>query len=194
LNWEFSGDAEWIVEPNGAGDNATTVIRSGNITDTQTTVLSLNANFMAGLAEFDVRVDSEELWDKFEFIVDGRSVNTWSGYSDWEVFSYELSKGEHLLQWKYSKDFANHGGEDTVWLDNFRLPLSVSASLEINAVDNQLVVRGLAGHKYLLEVSEDLKNWRSHESVVLNSEGQAVVTIELPKGNDHSQYYRAVAP
>jgi len=194
LNWEFSGDAEWIVEPNGAGDNATTVIRSGNITDTQTTVLSLNANFMAGLAEFSVRVDSEELWDKFEFIVDGRSVNTWSGYSDWEVFSYELSKGEHLLQWKYSKDFANHGGEDAVWLDNFRLPLSVSASLEINAVDNQLVVRGLAGHKYLLEVSEDLKNWRSHESVVLNSEGQAVVTIELPKGNDHSQYYRAVAP
>jgi hypothetical protein len=194
LNWEFSGDAEWSVEPNGAGDNATTVIRSGNITDTQTTVLSLNANFMAGLAEFSVRVDSEELWDKFEFIVDGRSVNTWSGYSDWEVFSYELSKGEHLLQWKYSKDFANHGGEDAVWLDNFRLPLSVSASLEVSTLNNQLIVKGLAGHKYNLEISNDLKNWRHHDSVVLDNEGQASVSIELPQGKGQSAYYRAVAP
>jgi hypothetical protein len=68
LNWEFSGDADWQIESKGAGDNSTTVIRSGIIRDTQTSVLSLNANFMAGLAEFSVRVDSEELWDKFEFL------------------------------------------------------------------------------------------------------------------------------
>ena len=193
LNWEFSGDVHWRIEPEGAGDNATTVIRSGNIGDTQTSVLSLNANFIGGRAEFSVRVDSEELWDKFEFIVDGKLINTWSGYSDWEVFGIELAKGKHHLEWRYAKDFANHAGEDTVWLDDFRLPLSVSASLEVSTVNNQLIVRGLAGHKYNLEISNDLKNWRHHGSVVLDNEGQVSVSIEMP-GKDQFLYYRAVAP
>ena len=193
LNWEFSGDVHWRVEPEGAGDNATTVIRSGNIGDTQTSVLSLNANFIGGRAEFGVRVDSEEFWDKFEFIVDGKLINTWSGYSDWELFGIELAKGKHHLEWRYTKDFANHAGQDAVWLDDFRLPLSVSASLEVSAVDNQLIVRGLAGHKYNLEVSNDLKKWRHHGSVVLDNEGQVSVSIEMP-GKDQFLYYRAVAP
>ena len=154
----------------------------------------MNANFIGGRAEFSVRVDSEELWDKFEFIVDGKLINTWSGYSDWEAFEFELSKGTHHLEWRYSKDFANQAGEDTVWLDDFRLPLSVSASLEVGAVINQLIIRGLAGHKYVLEVSNDLKKWRQHSSVVLSREGQASVSVEAPQGNDQSVYYRAVAP
>ena len=194
LNWKFSGDVHWRIEPQGAGDNVTTVIRSGNIEDTQTSVLSLNANFIGGRAEFSVRVDSEELWDKFEFIVDGKLINTWSGYSDWELFGVELAKGKHHLEWRYTKDFANHAGEDTVWLDDFRLPLSVSASLEVGAAINQLIIRGLAGHKYNLEISNDLKNWRHHGSVVLDNEGQASVSIELPQGRGQSAYYRAVAP
>jgi hypothetical protein len=97
------------------------------------------------------------------------------------------------LEWRYTKDFANHAGEDTVWLDDFRLPLSVSASLEVSALNNQLIVRGLAGHKYNLEISNDLKNWRHHGSVVLDNEGQVSVSIEMP-GKDQFLYYRAVAP
>jgi hypothetical protein len=61
-------------------------------------------------------------------------------------------------------------------------------------VINQLIIRGLAGHKYILEISNDLKNWRHHGSVVLDNEGQASVSIELPQGKDQSVYYRAVAP
>ena len=194
LNWKLSGDVNWRIESKGSGDNGTIVIRSGNIGDAQTSILSLNANFMEGQAEFGVRVDSEEFWDKFEFLVDGKLINTWSGYSDWEAFEFELSKGTHHLEWRYSKDFANQAGEDTVWLDDFRLPLSVSASLEVGAVINQLIIRGLAGHKYILEISNDLKNWRHHGSVVLDNEGQASVSIELPQGKGQSAYYRAVAP
>ena len=69
-----------------------------------------------------------------------------------------------------------------------------SASLEVGAVINQLIIRGLDGHKYILEISNDLKNWRNHGSVVLDKEGQASVSIELPQGKGQSAYYRAVAP
>ncbi len=71
---------------------------------------------------FDYKVSSESGYDFLRFIVDSSLVDRWSGYSGWKTYSHLLDSGNHLIQWRYTKDGNTTRGEDAAWIDNIIFP------------------------------------------------------------------------
>ncbi len=73
---------------------------------------------------FWVKSSSEQNGDKlFFYIGDGRR-GSWSGIRDWRRVQYIVQPGLQRLTWRYEKDEEGQNGEDCVWIDDIRLPLS----------------------------------------------------------------------
>jgi hypothetical protein len=56
-----------------------------------------------GMIEFSYQVEAEEIYDYFQFLIDGREVFRKSNQLTWSVLKYPLSKGYRKLTWAYSK-------------------------------------------------------------------------------------------
>jgi len=106
-----------------------------------------------------------------------------------------LSDGSHQLTWRYQKDFANSIGEDSAWIDNIKLPLSLKASVGLIPSDNGHKVRvwGVKGYRYDVQVSNDLITWKPFDSVIIDNDGITETEVEIDT-KDGAAYFRAVAP
>ncbi len=121
-NWQLSGNANWFTTANQPyeGDYC---LESGNISGNQTTTLQLTANVMeAGEITFSFRVSSEGDYDFLNFVVDGSTIESWSGELAWDTYTYSLSAGNHVIKWVYAKDDIFSQGSDAAWVDNIILP------------------------------------------------------------------------
>jgi hypothetical protein len=67
---------------------------------------------------FYYKVSSENNYDYLNFYVDNTLVNRWSGTVAWTQYNYNLSAGNHTLEWRYSKDNLTNSGDDRAWVDN----------------------------------------------------------------------------
>lgn len=104
------GSAPWQVIEGAA--------RSGKVTHGQTSSLVLPVQTMAdGRLSFRYRVDSEQGYDLFEFLVDGQVMVRASGPVSWRTFEVDLAAGQHELVWRYSKDGTVSRGRDAAWVD-----------------------------------------------------------------------------
>ena len=99
------------------------------------------------------------------------------------------------MTWRYQKDFANSFGADSAWIDNIKLPLSLRASVGLVPSDNGHKVRvwGVPGHRYNVQVSDDLISWKSLDSVIIDADGITEAEVEIDT-KDGAAYFRAVAP
>ena len=70
---------------------------------------------------FYFMVSTEANYDKLEFIVNGNTVQQWSGSQSWTQYTYTLpaSTSQTTLEWWYVKDGSGTSGADTVWIDHF---------------------------------------------------------------------------
>ena len=111
-------------------------------------------------------------------------------------YSFNITPGKHLLEWRYQKDFGNSFGEDTAWLDNIDLPLRIGASLalEKNGDTARLRLWGRPGHRYDIEVSTDFSGWVKWDSVFIDSEGVKLLEKEIGLNASATRFFRAVAP
>ena len=124
LPWASAGHAPWTVQE-GQVRFGQFAARSGTISHLQRSSLILTGRFDSGRpASFEYRVSSEEGWDKLEFLRDGVIMGTWSGETGWDKVVFDLTAGEHTLEWRYSKDSSNSAGEDAAYLDNLDLPFA----------------------------------------------------------------------
>ena len=73
---------------------------------------------------FYYRVSSESNYDKFIFLIDSVEQFNASGDGDWIRASYALSAGNHILTFRYSKDYSVSSGSDCAWIDDVTLPHS----------------------------------------------------------------------
>ena len=195
LQWKAIGNADWFVQAKvTSGSNF--AAQSGSIGDGQSTSLILEEDFTGGEGSFEVRVNSERTWDKLVFLVDGRKILEWSGIQEWGKYSFNITPGKHLLEWRYEKDFGNSFGEDTAWLDNIDLPLRIGASLalEKNGDAARLRLWGRPGHRYDIEVSTDFSGWVKWDSVFIDSEGVKLLEKEIGLNASATRFFRAVAP
>lgn len=132
-------------------------VKSGQINDSQETVLTLN--FEAGEADsiaFYYKVSSESRYDKLHFYIDGLDKDEWSGTVAWTKAQYPVTAGSHTFVWKYIKDGSVSSGEDCCWIDFVILPrdmsLSVSAGLDMaTCVDASAHINGYAANQTSLE-------------------------------------------
>ena len=56
------------------------------------------------------------------FYIDGEMQDRWSGETDWDFVSYEVSAGTHIFEWRYDKSPNGSAGEDRCWIDDIAFP------------------------------------------------------------------------
>jgi hypothetical protein len=96
--------------------------RSGSIEHSQHSSLILPVETVAeGQLSFRYRVDSEQGYDLFEFLVDGAPLLRASGQAGWQTFSTTLPAGQHELIWRFSKDNTLSSAQDAAWIDDLRV-------------------------------------------------------------------------
>lgn len=176
-------------------------LKSGAIGHGESTSLSLRQDFSSGRGKFDIKVSTEEGWDVVAFLIDGRLVNEWSGELDWQRFEFVIDGGEHVLEWRYTKDFSNSEGEDAVFLDNIDLPLDVTpapqqtASVYVSQGDNgglDFEIVGNPNQVYILETSKSLDKWQHIYNGRTDQEGRLQVR-GVDNGGKSQSFFRAVA-
>jgi hypothetical protein len=120
--WESSGNASWFVTPTDCSTVtgvSAPCLRSGVISDSQTTSISATITVTNGAISFHRKVVSELNYDKCEFKLDGvaQTGEPVSGVVD-QYYSFPTSNGSHTVEWRYYKDGSNATAPDACFIDN----------------------------------------------------------------------------
>lgn len=90
--------------------------RSGGIGDNQTSSLFATVGG-AGTMTFKKRTSSERNFDKLMILLDGIQMPAMSGETAWIDATMNIAgAGEHLVEWRYSKDGSVSTGSDCAWI------------------------------------------------------------------------------
>lgn len=114
-SWTFSGTAPWLYQTNVSKDGLDAAA-SGAITNSQESWMQTEITG-PGTLSFWWKVSSEASWDYLEFWLDSILTNRISGIVDWQLQTYALGSGTHLLRWRYMKDDSAIAGSDRGWVD-----------------------------------------------------------------------------
>lgn len=120
-NFTYSDDADWIRTTNNAYEGSYSM-KSGTITDNQSTSMQFTETTEAGYISFYKKVSSESEYDLLHFYIDENEKNSWSGEVDWSQESYAITAGSHTFKWTYDKDGSQSSGGDCAWVDYIELP------------------------------------------------------------------------
>ncbi|BDX06652.1 reprolysin-like metallopeptidase [Planctobacterium marinum] len=116
-NWIQENTFNWLQDTStGVEDNLS--ISSAEISDEETSSISLSEYFAEGTMSFYFKVSSESNWDYLNFYIDDSLQVQWSGELDWQEYSFDIEEGQHTLTWQYSKDGSISNGDDKAWIDN----------------------------------------------------------------------------
>ncbi len=99
-------------------------LASGDIGDSQKSVVEVSGEFSEGVVTFWHRVSSEQDYDYLKFYIDGVEKQKWSGDTAWAQASFPISAGTHTLAWAFEKDLYESYGADTAWIDEVVMPSS----------------------------------------------------------------------
>ena len=137
--WEFSGNQNWEIVTSEVfeGDYSA---KSGDIGDSQTSGLQLDYEVAnEDVISFYRKVSSESSYDYLQFYIDDLQIEQWSGESDWEQFTYDVSAGMHTFKWVYGKDGSVSNGSDCGWIDYIQLPTMGEQAMSVNAGNDEEV-------------------------------------------------------
>ena len=158
FNWTTSGDAEWFVT-NAVSHTGTYSVQCGHIENNQTSSLLLEiSSTYPGELSFFYKTSTWYKKDYLILYIDGRLTDYWSGENDWTYVSYELSAGEHIIEWRY--DTAYQGGLEgnVCWLDDIVFPRNAMiVTAEAEYVENDIAVFPNPAHNVLQVRGEDVQ-------------------------------------
>ena len=109
-------DASWQIstfEPQEGSQS----VRSGTITDNETSSMTLTGLFATGTLAFDVKVSAEACCDILEVYVNDALTLTISN-GEWSTEYIDLNQGVNTIEWRYYKDGSVSDGEDAAFIDN----------------------------------------------------------------------------
>lgn len=132
-NWGFefgdltgfatTGDALWTVtdKESSEGDYS---VKSGTISDNQTSTLSFTRNFENDgiFISFYVKTKIEG-YDSLKFYIDNKWIRSWTGNVSWSNYvdaSTEGDAGNHTFKFVYVKDDNGNTNDDCVWIDDIK--------------------------------------------------------------------------
>jgi hypothetical protein len=128
FEWATSGDADWNVSTETPYEG-TYCIKSGTISDDQSTLITLDYKVMSDDSiSFFRKVSSEADYDYLKFYIDGTEMGKWAGEVDWSRVVYSVTAGEHTFQWEYTKDVSQSGGTDAAYIDFIILPPALTTT------------------------------------------------------------------
>lgn len=133
LEWALGGDSNWYER------NITTsgyALQSGDISDSQSssvfTYVTVSASGTRNLY-FDWKSCSEPNYDYLQLWVDGEKKDALSGDVDWSSKTLVINgEGDHIVEWRYNKDYTVTRGDDAGWIDNVSLDVPSGNSLPVH--------------------------------------------------------------
>ena len=133
LQWATGGDANWSEK------SVTTTgysLESGNITDNQSSsVFAYVTVPVSGTRKvyFDWKSCSETNYDYLQLWVDNEKKDALSGDVDWHRKLVTLNgEGDHVIEWRYNKDYVCSVGSDAGWVDNISLDTLPANSVPVH--------------------------------------------------------------
>ena len=121
--WNPTAGHPWFISDSGAlaGDYCLRSARGLN--HDQTSDISININVVSSDSmSFYYRVSSEQNYDKFRFLIDSVQQLEVSGEIGWTRVAFPLAAGNHILTFRYSKDYSVDRGSDCAWVDAIMVP------------------------------------------------------------------------
>ena len=143
-------DAPWMEDDQVTFSDKPS-LRSGNIVDLQSSVLSTHfALKEAGVIKFYWKASCEDDpdfddWDYGVFMLNGEEVCRIDGETDWVPVRAELPAGEYDAQWIYRKDESDDpsfSGDDCVWVAKLEIgtPATVVFDDGENVISNETAI------------------------------------------------------
>ncbi len=131
FNWTQGGNQPWVITSASAIEGVYSA-KSGPITDSQTSELSITLNVLvADSISFYKKVSCEQApnnalnYDYLEFLIDNVSMDKWDGEVAISRNAYPITQGIHTLKWRYLKDYTTSAGSDCAWLDYIKFPPAI---------------------------------------------------------------------
>ena len=145
--WVMSGEADWTIDTVEAyeGDNSA---RSGVITHSQSSTMSVELDLAGGEFSFWYMVSSESGYDYLRFSIDGVEMDAWSGLMPWARATYPVAAGTHLFSWSYTKDGSVDSNADAAWVDFIGEPVYPSVTWDPTGMAETLAV-GMISQQYV---------------------------------------------
>jgi murein tripeptide amidase MpaA len=163
--WQQGGAAGWDIS--SPAQEGSYCAQSANISDNQTSELTLNLDCGAGDVSFYHKVSSESTYDFLYFYIDGSESASWSGELPWQEASFALSAGNHTLSWVFAKDGSVANGSDCAWIDAIVFPPVVPPTYpNILCAPEVLTMQCASGESL-------------NESLLLSNTGEAALTWSL---------------
>lgn len=186
------GDKAWRAR------TAVGCIESYYDTSASTLTSDLSTTFTlteATTISFDWRVSSEENIGTLNFLVDGISVQSITGETDFTTVSHALTAGEHTIIWRYNRTAAENAGLGLGYLKNINIQNTTAGEwLSANADSGSLQLANLyPGQQYLFrafstidgeKVYSDIKQFETNAVSIGKPEvtdtTQATATVKCP--------------
>lgn len=139
--WRNSG-SNWEIVNSQAIDGSYSVRVKDRLNDYESASLGFQVTTAAGDMTFKVKTSTEANHDILKFKIDGveqdLSIYHSSGENDWGTSAtFALEAGLHSFEWVYAKDGGTSEGDDTVWLDDIRLPLDSDGDGSLDHIDTE---------------------------------------------------------
>lgn len=119
-NWQFYGTAPWVLSADEAHSGGY-CMKSGEIGNSQSSVISITRETQATEISFFKKVSSEYNYDKLQFSIDNMDMGEWSGSRPWGEERFALTAGSHTFKWTYAKDNSVSLTYDCAWIDDVNI-------------------------------------------------------------------------
>lgn len=199
LPWQHAPLYPWTIDHTNP-HSGQYCIRSGNVNDSQKSVLTLDIDVLTGDSiSFYYNVSSENS-DWLYFYIDDRKCGYWSGDLGWRRYSRFVSQGRHRLQWIYQKDISISQHDDCARLDDIRLPFSTwqepsgspeyDSTLQIEQPETGVPSLRLQPNPNNGQVIiHTATSYRPKSLELYNSQGQLVDKIKIASNECSTQYF-----
>ncbi|MFO7895718.1 MAG: M14 family zinc carboxypeptidase [Candidatus Cloacimonadales bacterium] len=138
--WNFDGNQPWYITSEGYESNNS--LRSGNISDQQSSAASFSLNVAAeSEISFMKKISTEADYDYLRFYMDDQLLAEWAGEIAWSQETFSVPAGLHTFSWQYVKDQAVSSGSDCVWIDNIIFPQTAGVNVEEDQLENIAVTQ-----------------------------------------------------
>ena len=175
LNWTFDYDLPWVIT-NEQAYTGEYCAESGHIGDDEITSMIIEVeNTSDGVISFYYKVSSTNNNDFMVFYIDGEMQDRWSGETDWDFVSYEVSAGTHIFEWRYDKSPNGSAGEDRCWVDDIAFPVnSIVLGVESFTEKKDTNIYPNPANNYVIVEGEDIQ-----EVEILDMVGRKLISHKV---------------
>lgn len=136
VNWDETSD--WEIDETHVYEGKYSAGSASGLEDNQSSSLWMMFNTpypdkVSFRYSVSTEMSSPKVGDFLVFSVNGEEKGRWGGLDEaWKYASFDVPKGEVILEWKYIKDSDSKDGKDRVWVDNIVLPMGVTLNPDMD--------------------------------------------------------------